>query len=226
MWLYWFAKIIFWLPAKIIFPTKFFNKKRIPKGKCIIACNHVSGWDPIILAAYLNRPVCFMAKADFYKNPILKVLLTTLHCVPAKRDGKDFQAIRDAIILLEKGYAFGLFPEGTRNYKDPDHIQEFKNGVALFALKSQTPVMPVIIKRKTRPFRRNFVTMGEPVSFEEYYGGRIGKESIDGASEKLWKEMDKLQDGFNKTLSEKYPKKFIYTQRAIEEKAENDENNG
>lgn len=216
MGLYWFLKVIFWLPAKIIFPTKFFNKKKIPKGKCIIACNHVSGWDPFILAAYLNRPISFMAKADFYKNPVLRFFLKTFCCVAAKRDGKDFQAIRDAINLLKKGYPFGLFPEGTRNYKDPDHIQPFKNGVALFALQSKTPVTPVIIKRKSKLFRQNYVIMGEPIDLSEFYSSRITKESIDGASDKIWKEMDKLQDEFNKTLAEKYPKKFQYKKRVIE----------
>lgn len=224
MWLYWFAKIFFWLPAKIIFPTKFFNKKKLPKGKCIVACNHVSGWDPVVLVANINRPVSFMAKADFYNNWFLRFLLNTIHCVPAKRDGKDFQAIREAITLLEKGYAFGLFPEGTRNYLDPDHIQPFKNGVALFALKSKTPVMPVIVKRKTRPFRMNYVMMGDAIDLSEFYGDRITKEQIDGATEKLWREMDKMQDGFNKLLAEKYPKKFVYTPRGIEKSNGSEEN--
>ncbi len=223
--LYWFLKIIFWLPAKFIFPTKFINKQKLPKGKCIIACNHVSGLDPFVLALYLNRPICFMAKADFYKHPVLRFFLNTFKCVAAKRDGKDFKAIREAVTLLEKGYAFGLFPEGTRNYKDPDHIQDFKNGVALFSLQSKTPVIPVIIKRKTRPFRKNYVIMGEPIGFDEFYGERITKENIDFASDKLWNEMDKLQDGFNKMLAEEYPKKFKYEARRIEGQVD-DENNG
>lgn len=222
----WFAKIIFWLPAKLLFPTKFFNKQKIPKGKCIVACNHVSGWDPIVLVANLNRPVSFMAKADFYKNPFLALLLKTIRCVPAKRDGKDFQAIRDAIALLEEGYAFGLFPEGTRNYDDPDHIRRFKNGAALFALKSQTPVIPVIFKRRMKPFRMNYIMMGDPIDFSEFYDERITKEKIDGATEKLWREMDKMQDNFNKLLAEKYPKRFAYVPRLVEEKSSDGQNNG
>ena len=142
--------------------------------------------------------------------------------MPAKRDGKDFQAIREAIALLEKGYAFGLFPEGTRNYLDPDHIQPFKNGVALFALKSKTPVTPVIVKRKTRPFRMNYVMMGDAIDLSEFYGDRITKEQIDGATEKLWREMDRMQDGFNKLLAEKYPKKFVHTPRGIEKDGSKD----
>lgn len=213
MWLYWFAKIAWWLPNLILFPTKFFNKQKLPKGKCIVISNHLSGWDPIVMIANMSRPVSFMAKKELYDNWFLNFIFPILKLVKAKRDGKDFQAIREALSLLEQGYAFGLFPEGTRNYKDPAHIQSFKNGAALFALKSKAPVYPLIINRKMRPFKKNYIYMGNPIDLSEYYDKGVNAEMLDKVTEKLWSSMDVMQDNFNKMLSEKYPKKFTYVSR-------------
>ena len=224
MWLYWIVIVLWFIPSSILFPTKVFNKKKIPKGKCIIACNHVSGWDPVVLAVKTFHPIAYMIKASLYKSKFLKGVFNIFGCIKTERDGSDFRAIKSAIDTLNKGRTFGLFPEGTRNLEDPDHIIEFKNGASLFALKTKTQIIPVIIKRRFKVFQKNYMIMGDPIDFSEFYGEGVSSDVVAKATQKLWTEMDKLQDEFNQLLAKKYPKKFKYVPRevVVEEKATED----
>ena len=60
-----------------------------------------------------------------------------------------------------------IFPEGTRNHGDPKEMLELKTGLAVFAAKSGAPVLPVVIWRKPRILRKNYMYIGEPVVLPE-----------------------------------------------------------
>ena len=94
---------------------KFEGIHNLPKkGAVIIVANHVSAWDPLLVAVGSPRPVHFMAKAELYQNQILARLLNALNAFPVKRGQADRNAIRKALKLLESGKVLGIFPEGTR----------------------------------------------------------------------------------------------------------------
>ena len=115
--------------------------ENLPKsGPFIIAANHVSNWDPIVVALVLKRPVYFMGKKALFKYRIMAVICTALHAFPVKRGVPDRTAIRRALQVLEEGKVLGIFPEGARNTTGD---MKALPGVAMIALKSGVPVVPV-----------------------------------------------------------------------------------
>lgn len=208
MWLYYIAKPIWVFISWFVFPVKVFNKKKIPDGKCIVAMNHLSGWDPVILSTHTNKLIRFMTKSTLYKSKFLSWVFNHFEFVPANRDGQDFKAIRRSMEIINEGKPFGIYPEGTRNYDNPDHIQEFKNGLALFAIKTQSPIYPVFIKKKTKAFKKNYLSFGEPIYLTEFFDKHVTTELTEEATKVLWEKMNAMQIEFNKMLAEKYPKKF------------------
>ena len=118
------------------------------QGAVIVAANHVSFWDPVIVAMVAHRPVHYIAKAELFNNKILGTLFNKLNAFPVKIGTPDRKAIRYALHLLEEGKVLGIFPEGTRNRNDED--MKAASGIALFALKSGAPVVPVACRGTKR----------------------------------------------------------------------------
>jgi 1-acyl-sn-glycerol-3-phosphate acyltransferase len=134
-------------------------------GPVIIACNHISLWDPIIVGCALPRQVSFMAKEELFENPILGRIVSGLGAFPVKRGQGDISAIRKSIGVLKDGNVLGIFPEGTRS-KSGD-IQEAMAGIALIMEKSQAPILPVKVygsKGLLKQKKGNIgITVGKPI---------------------------------------------------------------
>lgn len=148
----------------------------IPReGAIILASNHLSFYDPIIIAALLKRPVCFMAKNEFYQNKLLGRFLTALNAFPVKRGSADRKAIKKALSILEEGKILGIFPEGTR--KDLGTRVDAMTGTALLALKADVAVIPVACIGSERLLPIGWlsplkVIFGDPIKYDN------GKEKI------------------------------------------------
>jgi 1-acyl-sn-glycerol-3-phosphate acyltransferase len=109
-------------------------------GAVIIAANHVSNWDPVVIALALDRPIHFMGKSELFKCEILGKFITKLNAFPVRKDVPDRQAIKKALQVLAEGQVLGIFPEGGRNFTGDMKAQP---GVVLLALKSGAPIVPV-----------------------------------------------------------------------------------
>ncbi len=137
-----------------------------------IACpNHLSNRDVLVVGASLKRQMRFFAKAELFKIPLLKQLITAFGAYPVKRGAGDVQAIKKTITLLEAGEAVCFFPQGTRcGGKDPRDTK-VKSGVAMISHRSGRPVLPILIqckKYRVIPFfRRTYVRIGKPIYPEE-----------------------------------------------------------
>ncbi|NLL47952.1 MAG: 1-acyl-sn-glycerol-3-phosphate acyltransferase [Firmicutes bacterium] len=130
----------------------------------IIAGNHTSFLDPVLLAVAIKRPIHFMGKAELFQHPFLKWLFSSLNAFPVKRGQTDRQAIRTSQERVSEGHLLGIFPEGTRNKTEHD-LLPIQGGVALIALKSGVPVLPAVVsKGERRGLRRPFrVVFGAPI---------------------------------------------------------------
>lgn len=148
------------------------GQEHVPKtGPVILAANHLSILDPIAVGAGVWRPVSFFARADLFRLPVLSWLLPRIHAIPVERGESDLAAIKRALRTLERGFAFGIFPEGTRSRTG--RLQPFKTGVAAIALRTGTPVVPVAVmgtekalpvgSRRIRLRRPIRVVYGEPI---------------------------------------------------------------
>ena len=78
-----------------------------------------------------------------------------------------------AMKVLKDEHKLVVYPEGTRNKTGSNEIQDIKAGAALFSVKTQKPIVPVITYQKPKMFRKTYMYVGEPFEFKEYYGKKL-----------------------------------------------------
>lgn len=143
--------------------------ENIPEGGAILAANHTSFSDVIVISAAAKRQVRYMAKKELFQTP-LAPLIRALGAFPVDRGGADVGSIRKTIQLIEEGELIGIFPQGHRQGGKDPRTTEIKPGVGFITCHTKAAVVPVFIhnsKMRTALFRKNTVTFGRPVTFEE-----------------------------------------------------------
>ncbi|QIK65701.1 1-acyl-sn-glycerol-3-phosphate acyltransferase [Nocardioides sp. HDW12B] len=117
-------------------------------GPVLLASNHLSFFDSVVIPVVAPRKVVFLAKDDYFNNPGLKgraqrAWFEGLGMVPVDRDDTRaaIDSLQIALEVLGRGEAFGLYPEGTRSRDG--RLYRGKVGVAQLALQSGAPIVPV-----------------------------------------------------------------------------------
>lgn len=180
----------------IFLGLKFEGLHNLPKnGPVIVASNHVSNWDPILVGVALQRKIHFMAKEELYINPVFARLITALNAFPVRRGTADRIAIRKALEILKDGGVLGIFPEGARRKVKPD--ASVQAGVAMLALKSGAPVLPVACIGTERAFPLGWfqplvVKVGQPLYLEVYRSEKMSSAVLDMASQEIMYEINNL----------------------------------
>lgn len=174
---------IFELTIKTFFKVEIRGIENIPKeGSYILACNHKSNWDGIILAGLLReRKINGVAKKELFKNPIMKYILTKLFVMPIDRDKPELSTIKKILKLLKNKEIVAIFPEGTR-HKDLNSFAEVKPGVGMFALKGKTSVLPVSLISNYKLFSKVILVIDKPICFDEYYNKKVTLEDYNEVS--------------------------------------------
>jgi 1-acyl-sn-glycerol-3-phosphate acyltransferase len=141
-------RLIVWFLVSIIYRIKPKGLENIPKdGPAVLACNHISFIDPLILSGYIRRPVRFITYYKVYNIPILHWIFRAGKTIPIagfKEDPemyeKAFQSVREA---LADGDLVCIFPEGKLT---PDGtLQEFKSGIEKIIEETPTQVIPMAL---------------------------------------------------------------------------------
>lgn len=196
--LFWIAWIILIPWIYIIFPTRIIGKKhikQIKKQAAITSCNHQSMIDPVVLKARVNTRYKLMAKDSLFKNKFMKFILTKCGAYPVKRGENDLSAVKTTLTYLKSNKHLVIFPEGTRITSG--EIAELKNGLVMFALKTDCYVVPGIFKKRPKLFRFNTLLIGKPFKFsdfEEFKGQKLTKNLMDKASQVLNEKMQYLKE--------------------------------
>lgn len=153
------------------------NTENIPEGGGYVICsNHVSMFDPLIIAVTKKMPQCsFLAKEELFKAPVIRYLAKSIDIVPIKRGEGDLGAMRKTISLVNEGKTLIIFPEGTRS-KD-GKLGEGKDGVSFIAKKTDCTVIPCAINGKPRFLRKIRVTFRKPLKLAEYIEGKDIKKA-------------------------------------------------
>jgi len=139
---YYIAKTIVWLLLKIFWRMEVIGTENVPeRGGMIIASNHVSYLDPVVLGAATKRKIHFIAKKEVFNNIFSSIFLKSLNAFPVDRKKIDMPAFKKTISILKKGGILGIFPEGTRSING--ELQELKLGVVKIAMKAGVPIVPV-----------------------------------------------------------------------------------
>src|SRR5574337_85859 len=139
--------------AKVAFRLHVERHEFIPRtGPVILASNHVSYIDPVIIGIAIRRPVRFMAKEALFRFPVFGWLIRRLGAFSINRDRTNLQTFKLAISLLQAGEIIGMFPEGTRG--DGVSLRPAKPGVGLIAARTGVPVIPVFHRGTEKVFPR------------------------------------------------------------------------
>lgn len=138
--------------ARALFRAKIVGRKNVPpSGPVILASNHLSFIDSVVITLFARRPVSFLAKDTYFTGTGVKgfasrVFFRGIGAIPVSRGAG--QAAQDALDaglgLLEAGEAFAIYPEGTRSRDG--RLYRGKTGVAWLALTAGVPVVPVALK--------------------------------------------------------------------------------
>lgn len=194
---YYIAKAIVWLLLKIFWRMEVIGTENVPeRGGVIIASNHVSYLDPLVLGASTKRKINFIAKKEVFNNIFSSIFLKSLNAFPVDRKKIDMPAFKKTISILEVGGILGIFPEGTRSING--ELQELKLGVVKIAMKAGVPIIPVGIigTHKIYPHGKRFpvlfknkitVYFGAPQYFDKHNikDKKYQKEALNVISQKI-----------------------------------------
>jgi len=114
-------------------------------GPLIIASNHASNFDVPVIGSWLiprlGRRIHWLGKKELFDWPIIGWVAANGGVHPVDRGAADVEAFRLAQRILGEGHVLFVFPEGTRS---PDGaLQEARDGVALLALRTGAPIVPI-----------------------------------------------------------------------------------
>jgi len=167
------------------------------EGPLIVVANHLSNLDPILVAAWLQpalgRPIHFMAKEQLFRWP-LAPLLRAYGTILVKAGGRDVEAYRAGLDVLERGGVLGIFPEGTRSRTRT--LRDALPGAAMLALRAGVPILPIGIDGTDELLGRDSwsprigtrvtLQVGEPFTLEtDARPGRHRREAVDAATERI-----------------------------------------
>jgi 1-acyl-sn-glycerol-3-phosphate acyltransferase len=172
--------------AKLIWrPTVEGLENMPPTGPVIVASNHLSFADSLVIPIVAPRKVVFLTKQDYFtgtgvKGALQRAWFTGMGMVPVDRE--DTQAalasLDTALAVLERGDAFGIYPEGTRSRDG--RLYRGRTGVAHLALRSGAPVVPVGLSgtEQLQPvgsplprLAKVTVRFGDPLTFTDGFDG-------------------------------------------------------
>jgi 1-acyl-sn-glycerol-3-phosphate acyltransferase len=149
------------------------GRENLPaEGGFVLACNHVSSFDPWALGMPLwpGRYLRFMAKSELYWFP-LSLVLRNAGAFPVRRGQRDTAAIETAVGLARGGHVIAMFPEGTRRTKGlvKRHEARPRSGAARIALEAGVPLVPAAVKGTDKLTRLGAlrVAYGKPVGIDD-----------------------------------------------------------
>jgi 1-acyl-sn-glycerol-3-phosphate acyltransferase len=130
---------------KLLFTYECEGEEVLPDGAAVVAANHPSYLDPILLSLEVARPIRFMAWDAMFRVPLVGSLMRAFGAFPVDvRPGKGREAYAKAKALLEQGELVGIFPEGKRS-RTGWMEASLREGAARLAWETGVPLVPVTI---------------------------------------------------------------------------------
>ncbi len=154
------------------------GREYVPKkGAAILASNHLSALDHVVLPAVTRRPIVNISKVEHFEKPIKAWFFKQWHVIPLARGSGDQAAMDAARGAIKEGNLFCIYPEGTRSVDG--RLYRGHTGVARLALELQVPVIPVAMVGtfeakpkggKLKLFKPTAAIAGPALDFSEHWG--------------------------------------------------------
>ncbi len=177
-------------------------------GGVIIVPNHVSHFDPLVIAHYIygfGRWPRFLGKASLWRVPVLGPFLRKVQQIPVERGSVEAVKSLDVLIdALRQGGAVVIYPEGTTTRSPDLWPMRGKTGAARLALATGAPVVPLanwgaerIFDPRTnklglRPRTPVSVTAGPPIDLSRWAGATPTRAVLDQMTDTIMQEISQL----------------------------------
>lgn len=158
--------------AKVVIAAKYkvtyIGAENVPTDRgFILASNHITALDPVIIGVGCKAKFHFIAKKELFEKKVVGWFLTNLNAFPVDRSKFDFKSMDYAVKVVEDGDALVIFPEGTRSPDFEPH--DAKGGVCYVAKQCKCDVVPVSIytSDRAKSGTRLTVRYGKPIKYED-----------------------------------------------------------
>jgi 1-acyl-sn-glycerol-3-phosphate acyltransferase len=177
-WAYELTRLLAATYAFTLLRSRAVSAEKVPgRGPVILAPNHFSFMDHFLVGCHLRRKVRFMAKSQLFKPP-MQFIYTHGGVFPVRRGARDEETFVTARILLERGCAVLMYPEGGRSRTGQVSTQA-KRGIGRLALETGVPVVPIAVHGSARV--RNWKRLQFP-QVTVQYGDALRFERIEDSS--------------------------------------------
>ena len=141
------ARVLATVALNTVLPVRYHHAERLAgEPPMIVIGNHQSWLDPVVMGyAIKKHQVTFMGKKELAANGLIRGILKEAGVILVDRHNTDMEAMRACMKALRGGEILGIFPEGTRHHEGV--MREMETGVAMIALRSGAPLIPVLVPR-------------------------------------------------------------------------------
>lgn len=185
---------------RLLFRVHVKGVENIPRaGPFLIAANHISFLDPVVVGAFVPRDFYYMARDNLFDIPFLGRLIKICHAFPVRRDRPRPETLKRAVLILKAGKGLLLFPEGTRS--TTGKLRKGGPGVGMLASHTGAPVVPAVIAgtEKALPINACWIRMekvhvqfGKPV-FPSQTCMISGRQAYQELTDEVMKRIGDLQ---------------------------------
>jgi 1-acyl-sn-glycerol-3-phosphate acyltransferase len=150
----------------LLFKLRVSGAERVPAGSAVVAANHVSALDGVLLSVatgnQAHRMTRFLVAAEFFEKRRFGWALRLYRQIPLRRGEGDSEALEEAVRTVKGGALAGIFPEGRVNPDPEAGLLRGHTGVARIALEAEAPVVPVGIWGTQRRWPHRGLRWGRP----------------------------------------------------------------
>jgi 1-acyl-sn-glycerol-3-phosphate acyltransferase len=125
--------------VKLFAPLRVYGTERVPQhGPLVLCFNHFSWLDPWAIGSVTPRTIYYVAKQEAHDNPLIGPFIRMFGTSSIRRGESDREAVRVMRQVVARGDVLGMFPEGTRQEREPGEV---KPGAAMIAIQERVPVL-------------------------------------------------------------------------------------
>lgn len=151
----------------IFYPMEFENLDNLPdSGAAIVAGNHGSNLDAPFLMFAINerkRWGYFVAKESLMRYPLFGKLLLNFGVIPVNTTEVEAYSVKAIFNVIKQNHVLAIFPQGTRcKTTEKEARVAPKTGAISFALRTNTPIVPIAIDSEYKVFKKSRIIFGEP----------------------------------------------------------------